>query len=77
MFNLGQSYYLEPPLEPAHGLELLREAALRGHGGAQRLLRQLGNRDAFPPAVNTEFEMRPALKDLRPGKVRDCGFFAS
>jgi TPR repeat protein len=77
MFNLGQSYYLEPPMDLARGVELLRQAAMLGHGGAQKLLRQIGNRDSFPPQVNTEFEMRPARKDLRPGKVRDCGFLVS
>lgn len=77
MFNLGQSYYLEPPLDLPRGMDLLKQAATLGHGGAQKLLRQIGSHDPFPPPVNTEFEMRPARKDLRPGKVRDCGFLAS
>lgn len=77
MANLGQSYYFQPPRDPARGLGLLKEAAMLGHLNAQALLRKLGNHDAFPPPVNTELEMRPARKDLRPGKVRDCGFLAS
>lgn len=77
MFNLGQSYSLDPPLEKGRGAILLRQAAMLGHGGAQKLLRQLGHGEAFPPVANTEYEMRPARKDLRPGKVRNCGFLAS
>jgi uncharacterized protein len=77
MFNLGQSYYLEPPVDRGRGLELLQQSAQRGHGNAQKLLRQLGQQQPFPPVVNIELEMRRAQKDLRPGKVRDCGELSS
>ena len=77
MFNLGQSLYFDQPVDRERATALFLEAARRGHGGAQKNMRQMGYRDALPPPVNTELEMRPARRDLRPGKVRDCGVLAS
>jgi TPR repeat protein len=77
MFNLGQSYYRELPQDRGRGLELLQQAAQRGHGNAQKFLQQLGQSPPFPSVVNTELEMRVAQKNLRPGKVRDCGELSS
>ena len=77
MFNLGQSLYFEEPLDLARGAELFLQAARLGHGGAQKNMRQIGYNGALPPVVNTEGEMRPAIKNLPPGKVRDCGSLAS
>ena len=76
MFNLGQSLYFDEPADRERAA-LFLDAARRGHGGAQKNMRQLGYRGELPPPVNTELEMRPARKDLRPGKVRDCGALAS
>ncbi|UYN97107.1 MAG: sel1 repeat family protein [Enhydrobacter sp.] len=77
MFNLGRSLYREPPTDPDRGARLLIEAAEAGHAGAQQIVRQLGYRGSLPPAIDTGLDMRRALRDQPPGKVRDCGFFAS
>jgi uncharacterized protein len=77
MFNLGQSLYREEPQDKGLAADLLLRAAQRGHGGAQKYVRHLGYTGPLPPAVDTEREMRRALRDLPPGKVRDCGYFAS
>jgi TPR repeat protein len=77
MFNLGQSLYFNQPADRERATALLLEAARLGHGGAQKYMRQLGYREALPRVVDTEAEMRPARKDLRPGKVRDCGALVS
>jgi len=77
MFNLGQSLYFDEPQDRERAAALFLEAAKLGHGGAQKNMRQLGYRQALPSPVNTELEMRPARKDLRPGKVRDCGMLVS
>jgi TPR repeat protein len=77
MFNLGQSLYFEAPQDREQAAKVFLQASQLGHAGAQKNLRQLGYSGPLPAVVNTELEMRRARKDLPPGKVRDCGFFAS
>lgn len=77
MFNLGQSYRFQEPQDRESARILVLQAAQLGHANAQMITRQSDYQGALPSVVKTELEMRRARKDLRPGKVRDCGFLAS
>lgn len=77
MFNLGRSLYDEAPMDRELGEKFLIDAAQGGHPGAQVIVRSMGHRGSLPPPLDTGLDMRRASKNLPPGKVRDCGYFAS
>ena len=77
MANLDNSLYFVEPMDRARATELLIEAARHGHAGAQDAARRLGYKEQLPPPIDTGLDMRVARKDLRAGKVRDCGQFTS
>lgn len=79
MANLGNALLSEPEslADRQDATSWIVKAAQNGHGGAQKLARQLGYKGTLPPPVNTELEMRAANKNLPPGRVRDCGALVS